>query len=557
MDLTKDKRFLNHLINCIPESAYNYRLSSYTIILEAWRRGLSVDYQLNIDKAGTLIPNFYICNKEKTHKFNISTGDTVSAKAKKIVKNKHLTKEYLRKAGVNTPEGEFFESDITDEEIVAYSNKVGYPLVVKPPIGFAGKGVIANIKNEQEMRSTLKYIRNQLNYKTVIVEKHFYGEDHRFYVINDKVIGVIKREPASVKGNGTDTIETLLNLKNKDRKKILSITNKPIIVNAETREQLRKIGYTMQSIPKEGEVVFLKSKSNISAGGEAVDVTDDIPEEMIQLAIDATKAIPTLVQAGVDIMINSEDNTGVVLEINSRASIRSHVYPSYGKARDIPSAIIDHYFPETKSYNREEAKQLYIDYDYLFGSSLSRNAARIKLPEFPSLPIALKRYVISGCSYTEKLAARIRKLAFNNRLNGYIKPINNSIVVVVGGNDDKVNLFYEQFNRYIKKVSKGAKITTKPRTTPISHGFKIIDQNFVKVNQSRASKNDLDKYSNLQNEYHKLQKKLAKYEQKESIMNITKKQNLQLKKRLNHMEKSTSWKVTQPIRSLGKFRKKD
>src|SRR5699024_11550083 len=77
MDLTKDKRFLNHLINCIPESAYNYRLSSYTIILEAWRRGLSVDYQLNIDKAGTLIPNFYISNKEKTHKFNISTGDTV------------------------------------------------------------------------------------------------------------------------------------------------------------------------------------------------------------------------------------------------------------------------------------------------------------------------------------------------------------------------------------------------------------------------------------------------------------------------------------------------
>lgn len=124
MDLTKDKRFLNHLINCIPESAYNYRLSSYTIILEAWRRGLSVDYQLNIDKAGTLIPNFYISNKEKTHKFNISTGDTVSAKAKKIVKNKHLTKEYLRKAGVNTPEGEFFESDITDEEIVAYSNKL-------------------------------------------------------------------------------------------------------------------------------------------------------------------------------------------------------------------------------------------------------------------------------------------------------------------------------------------------------------------------------------------------------------------------------------------------
>lgn len=557
MDYSKDKRFLNHLVNCIPESAYNYRLSSYTIILEAWRRGLSIDFQLNKDKEWTLIPNFYISNSEKTHRFNISTGDTVSPKALKTVKNKHLTKEALNRAGVSNPEGKLFEAEITNEEILNYSNEISYPVVVKPPVGFAGKGVIANIQDDDEMMSALKYVREKLNYKKVIVEKHFDGEDHRFYVVGDKVIGVIKRVPASIKGNGKDNIETLIKLKNEDRKKILSITDKPIKVNSETREQLKKFGFTTKSVPKKDEIVYLKSKSNISAGGEAVDVTDEISEEILQLAVDATQAIPTLVQAGVDIMVDHENNTGVILEINSRASIRSHVYPSYGKARDIPSAIIDHYFPETKSYNREEAKKLFIDYDFLFGSNLSRSASRIRLPEFPAHPIVLKRYVISGAEYKKNIATKIRRFAFNYRVNGYIKPLNNSnIVVIAGGNEEKVNLFYEQMKKHMTKVSKSAKIKEKTRTTPVSHGFEIIEDNFAPLETRNFSKDNLDKYSELKSEYQKLKKKLAEYEQKESVMEITKKQNIQLKKQLDHIEKSTSWKISKPIRLIGKIKKK-
>ncbi|MHC0552915.1 hypothetical protein [Salinicoccus sp. CNSTN-B1] len=52
------------------------------------------------------------------------------------------------------------------------------------------------------------------------MEKHFQGEDHRLYVVGDEVVGVFKRDPASVIGNGKDTIQQLLEYKNEERMKI-------------------------------------------------------------------------------------------------------------------------------------------------------------------------------------------------------------------------------------------------------------------------------------------------------------------------------------------------
>lgn len=553
---TDDSRFLPHLKNCVPESAHNYMLSSYTIILEAWRRGLDVTIRYNKQKSGSLVPTYFISDKNKTHRFSITRGDLVSAEAKDITKNKHTAKEYLIKAGVATPKGESFDEYDSDDDILDYSRKASYPLVLKPIDGTGGTGVIANIKNDEEMVHALKYVRNELNSKNVIVEKYFEGEDHRFYVVGDEVIGVFKRDPASVKGNGKDTIQNLLKKKNEERSKIPSVKNMPIKVDSETKELLRRLGYTMQSVPNDGEFIFLKSKSNVSSGGEAVDVTDETSDELKQIAIDATKSIPTLVQAGVDMMIDKDNNTGVVIEINTRAHIRTHLFPSYGKARDIPSAIIDYYFPETRNYSRKESSKFYIDYDFIHKSILSRDVGSIMLPKFPKSPITLKRYIVSGVNYSESFAHRIRKFAFNYHLNGYIKPLKNSnIAIIVGGNKNQVELFYTRLKKYSTQLFKNATITEKNRNTAIAHGFKIVESETSQKTNDNPSNIYLERYSNLKNDYQKLIRKLSEYEQKESVMELTKRQNEQLKKKIKHVEGSTSWKVTKPLRVLGKFKK--
>lgn len=442
MKYTNNKRFLNHLENCVPDSAHNYMLSTYTIILEAWRRGLEIDIKILKQKTGKIAPYYIISNGEKSHNFSVTRGDLVSKKAVNIANNKHMTKEYLSNHNVATPQGQLFTDDHNDAVILEYAKEAGYPLVLKPVDGTGGRGVVANIQNDEEMKHALTYVREKLNYKMIIVEDYFEGEDHRLYVVGDKVIGVFKRDPASVTGNGKDSIDALLKQKNIERSKIPSVKDTPIKVDAETRELLRRLDYTLKSVPKNGEVVFLKSKSNVSSGGEAVDVTDETTDEMKEIAVNAIKSIPTLIQGGVDMMIDKERNKGVVLEINSRAHIRTHLYPSYGKARDIPTAIIDYYFPETKNYDRTEPNKLYIDYDFIYNACLSRDAASIKIPKMPTSPIILKRFTISGVNYTKSIGKRVRRLAFNNRVNGFIKLLkNNNITLVVGGSSKSVNEF--------------------------------------------------------------------------------------------------------------------
>ncbi len=58
---------------------------------------------------------------------------------------------------------------------------------------------------------------------------------------------------------------------------------------------LEKQGYTLKSIPSKDERIFLKSKNNVSSGGDSVDVTDELTDEIKLVAVNAAKAIPGLV----------------------------------------------------------------------------------------------------------------------------------------------------------------------------------------------------------------------------------------------------------------------
>jgi D-alanine-D-alanine ligase-like ATP-grasp enzyme len=83
--------------------------------------------------------------------------------------------------------------------------------------------------------------------------------------------------------------------------------------------------------------------SNLHVGGENVDVTHLAQPDLLRLAIDATRAIPGLNVAGVDLIapsINSVEGA-VVLEINDNANISVHHFPAYGMPQDVAGAIVD------------------------------------------------------------------------------------------------------------------------------------------------------------------------------------------------------------------------
>lgn len=524
--MQKSFEWLGHIETSIPEEAYGYPVSMYSIALEGWRRGLSLKFRNNF-RVKAVLP-YTLSGYGREIEFLGVRSELVSKKAIHICMNKEKTKEYLIKSHVATPKGKKFQQE-DNNEIIKYAQILGYPLVLKPTDASGGKGVIANIKNETEFIEALEYVRIELKYEKVIVEEFINGKDYRLFVIGDHVIGAFFREPANVVGDGKQTIDQLLKQKKIERTKNPGIYNQVIKLDKETLNLLKSQGYTEKSIPKKGEIVYLKTTSNISTGGDSVDATDDLPSHIKKEAVKAIKAIPGLIQGGVDILYNEENGDFSIIEINSQPSIRAHLFPMQGKARDIPKAIIDYYFPETIGKRNIDYPLYYFDIHTVFSTFQSYITNEISIPNIPTQRTYVKMYTISFRNYINSYGKWVQKQAKVFRLNGYVKNLNSKkVTVLCAGPKQKVFEFEKiikgkkPYKAKIRSIHE--KVRNEENNLPIKVGFEIID------NDTKQSK---------------LKKELS----------IAKKEIKHYKMIQQEIENSTSWRITKPIRFIGSIKK--
>lgn len=534
--MSKNFGSLSHLEKSIPTSIVGYSVGFYSIALEAWRRGITLKF-INSNRSKPNV-RYQLKYKNKKHTFISSRGDLTNQETLRICRNKHTAKKYLQAAGVPTPEGKFFESIITNEEIMDYANKKNFPLVIKPVDGSGGKGVVAGIRNKKDFAESLEYVRNRLGYKEVIVERYFEGEDLRVYVVGKEVVGIIKRIPANVEGDGVNNIRDLIKKKNKIRKKSPILVSSLIKIDRELNQTLKRQGLNLDSIPQKNKVVYLKTTNNISTGGDPIDITDEIPEKIKQTAIDAVNSIPNLPNAGVDLMVNIEKEEATVIEINTQASIRSHLFPIKGKARDIPRKIIDYYFPETK--NLKKNNKIYFDFKPIWELFREGKVEEYTLPTIPEGRLKQVRFIVSGRVHNVNLGSWIRRQARDLELHGHVKHLNgNQTEIVVLGENKKIDTFKKIISDSNSKHSHIANIVEKRIETPIKAGFRIINP-------------ELDKL--IKDGYYPVRvKDISKL--RRPIKGKRKKQNNEekYKKELEKVLQSKSWKITKPLRKLRNF----
>jgi cyanophycin synthetase len=283
-------------------------------------------------------------------RFRATMTDRTSSIAVDLASNKDETKRMLADAAIPVAKGMCI---VHEEEVKEVIEKVKFPLVFKPLDGNHGKGASINVKTEEEAIEAFHHAKKYS--RKIIVEKFITGYDFRVLVINHRFIAAALREPAHVIGDGTSTIQQLIDKENKDPRRGYGHENvlTEISIDKETHDQLAKYNYTLDTILKKGEQCYLKGTANLSTGGTSTDVTDIMHPTNIFICERISRVIGLDI-CGIDIMAQNlseplETSGGVVLEVNAAPGFRMHLAPAKGLPRNVAAPVIDMLYPPGKS----------------------------------------------------------------------------------------------------------------------------------------------------------------------------------------------------------------
>ncbi len=274
------------------------------------------------------------------------TGHT-SAIAVEVADEKTNVKKHLKKAGIPVPYGQMVK---TEEEAIEVFKEIATAVVVKPDVGNHGKGGTVNIKDLEQLKKAFHTAQSHCS--DVIVEEYIAGHDFRFLVIDGKFVAAAKRDPAHVIGDGSNDIKSLIDIVNTDprrgfgHEKVLT----QIDANHITERLLSLNGQSLEYVPAKGEKVYLKTTANLSQGGTATDVTEEVNPE-IRLMAERSARIIGLDCVGIDalaidITLPLRQSGLKVIELNAAPGFRMHLEPTNGQPRNVAKPVIDMLFPK-------------------------------------------------------------------------------------------------------------------------------------------------------------------------------------------------------------------
>ncbi len=278
--------------------------------------------------------------------FRYNTLDLNPVGASDIAKDKDYANFFMRKMGYPTIRGKSFLSDEWCEAIASkrnidaayrYAKKLGFPLIVKPNSGTQGIDV-ALVHTKQEFFRAMKQIFK--HDRVALVQQYVpgpaaagRGRDYRIVVLDKEIISAYERIPLNVTGDGRLSTKQLLAKKSRafvDSSRDTRINLNDPRIKAKLRHQGRSLVY----VPRPNECVYLLDNANLSTGGDAVDVTDNIHPGFKKLAIKLTKDMG-LRLCGVDLMIDGnvaqKPQKFWILEINAAPGLDHYV--KTGKAQ--------------------------------------------------------------------------------------------------------------------------------------------------------------------------------------------------------------------------------
>ncbi len=278
-------------------------------------------------------------------RFQATVTDATGIIGHSIADDKEWTKQILQDAGIPVPRGQVCHSL---EEAQAAADWIGWPVVTKPLSGNHGRGVTTDIASAEDLQSGYEaaVARMRDDYAGVIVESYIKGEDHTMLVIGGKLVAAARRRPAHVEGDGTHTIQALIDRENEDPRRGVGHENllTQITVDEQTLRMLEQASHTLDTVLPKGEIAFLKSTANISTGGTAADLTDEVHPD-VRFAMERIARLVGLDVIGIDLLAETlsvplDRQSAGVVEVNAGPGFRMHMSPTHGQPRPVGQHIV-------------------------------------------------------------------------------------------------------------------------------------------------------------------------------------------------------------------------
>lgn len=253
-----------------------------------------------------------------------------SAVAVEIANDKYALHKLALPLDVPMPETHIITTVNEAAELLEKYKKI----VIKPLDSAHGNGITSGITSTNQLSDAIELALEFS--ETVLLQRHVTGNDIRLLYIDNHLAAASIRRPASVIGNGINTIGTLIEEENKSVHRDKNYQKKLNYIDIQAAT--RYLGDSINRVPEKGETCIVVGTANIGTGGTAEDITDSVQPDVVEAGQKVLQAvgIPT---SAVDFIW--DENEFYLIEINANPSLGLHEKPSIGSAQPVAKLYLD------------------------------------------------------------------------------------------------------------------------------------------------------------------------------------------------------------------------
>jgi D-alanine-D-alanine ligase-like ATP-grasp enzyme len=252
---------------------------------------------------------------------------------RRACRSKSQARDFFQQNNLPYAKGRTFINPIT---AVKFSQKYGFPLVIKPNVGGFSRGAYFPIENKAQLLSASIGVKKW--WHNSIIEQYLLGKNYRVVMTKFGVMSVLRRYPPFVIGDGKNSISRLIDIENNIRIEMkLAPVTQLIPKNSSIKRHLKLQAMGFSTIPADKQKVYLHHKVSLKLGAsiEALN-RENISENNRQ---DLTKTLDSFNAniLGIDVIcaqgieFDFKAQKCIFLELNSRPFLSMHDNPRYGK----------------------------------------------------------------------------------------------------------------------------------------------------------------------------------------------------------------------------------